>query len=70
MRRRWHSESVRLVELHATLVQILATPDAKAKLAALGADAQTSTPQEFAQAVKRETVKWARIVKESGARAE
>lgn len=56
--------------LHTTLVEIIATPDAKAKLTALGADAQTSTPQEFAQAVRRETAKWARIVKESGARAE
>jgi hypothetical protein len=31
---------------------------------------RTNTPQEFAQAVARETAKWARIVKESGARAE
>jgi tripartite-type tricarboxylate transporter receptor subunit TctC len=56
--------------LNATIAQSFATADAKAKLAALGADAQTNTPQEFAQAVKRETAKWAKIVKESGARAE
>ena len=56
--------------VHATLVAIFATADAKARLAALGADAQTNTPQEFAQAVKREIAKWAQIVKESGARAE
>jgi tripartite-type tricarboxylate transporter receptor subunit TctC len=56
--------------LNATLVESFAAADAKARLAALGADAQTSTPQDFAQAVKRETIKWARIVKESGARAE
>jgi tripartite-type tricarboxylate transporter receptor subunit TctC len=59
-----------LDRLHATLVEVLATPDAKARLATLGADVQTNTPQAFAQAVARETAKWARIVKESGARAE
>ena len=59
-----------LDRVHTTLVEIFATPDAKARLAALGADAQTNTPQEFTQAVARETAKWARIVKESGARAE
>ena len=56
--------------LNAALVETFANADAKARLAALGADAQTSTPQAFARSVKQETAKWARIVKESGARAE
>jgi tripartite-type tricarboxylate transporter receptor subunit TctC len=56
--------------LHATLAMIFATPDAQARLSALGADAQTNSPQQFAQAVKREKAKWAKLVKESGARAD
>ena len=56
--------------LNAVIVQSFAAADAKAKLAALGADAQTDTPQQFARAVAHEVAKWARIVKESGARAD
>jgi len=56
--------------LNATLARVFATPDAHARLSALGADAQSSTPQQFAQAIKREKAKWAKIVKESGARVE
>ena len=56
--------------LNSTIAQSFAGADAKAKLAALGADVQTGSPQEFARAVAHETEKWARIVKESGARAE
>src|SRR5262249_50584537 len=48
-----------LVEhLNATLAKAFATGDAKTRLAALGADAQTDTPREFAQAVQREKAKW------------
>jgi tripartite-type tricarboxylate transporter receptor subunit TctC len=35
--------------LNQTLVRIFATPDAQARLAAVGADAQTSKPDQFAQ---------------------
>jgi tripartite-type tricarboxylate transporter receptor subunit TctC len=56
--------------LNTQLGKSFATAEAKAQLAALGADPLTSTPQQFAAAVKQETAKWARIVKESGARAE
>jgi tripartite-type tricarboxylate transporter receptor subunit TctC len=56
--------------LNKTLVQIFSTPDAQARLAAVGADAHTNTPDQFAQAITRERAKWAKIVKESGARAD
>ena len=57
-------------KLNRTLVQIFGTPDAQARLAAVGADAHTNTPDQFAQAIARERAKWAKIVKESGARAD
>jgi tripartite-type tricarboxylate transporter receptor subunit TctC len=56
--------------LNATLVKGFATPDAQARLAGLGADAQTSSPQALGQAVRREKAKWAKLVKESGAKVE
>jgi tripartite-type tricarboxylate transporter receptor subunit TctC len=57
-------------KLNQALVKIYGTPDAQAKLAAVGADAHTTTPAEFAQAVSRERAKWAKIIRESGARAD
>jgi tripartite-type tricarboxylate transporter receptor subunit TctC len=56
--------------LSQSLTKILAAPDAQSKFAAVGADAHATTPAEFAQAVSRERAKWAKIIKESGARAD
>lgn len=56
--------------LHGTLVKVIATPDAEHRLSALGADAHTNTPREFAAAIVQERAKWARIIKASGARAD
>ena len=57
-------------KLNKTLVQIFGTPDAQARLAAVGADAHTNPPDQFALAISRERAKWAKIVRESGARAD
>ena len=57
-------------KLNQSLVKIFVTPDAQARLAAVGADARTNTPEQFAQAVSKERAKWAVIIRESGARAE
>jgi len=57
-------------KLNQAIVKIFVTPDAQARLAAVGADAQTNTPDQFAQSIARERAKWAKIVKESGARAD
>jgi len=48
----------------------LATPDAKSKLAPLGAEPAPSTPEEFSKLVRVEIDKWAKVVKDSGARAD
>lgn len=56
--------------LHRALVKSLAGADAQARLAALGADAATSRPQDFAAAIRKERAKWARVIRESGARAD
>jgi tripartite-type tricarboxylate transporter receptor subunit TctC len=57
-------------KLNQTLARIFATPDARAKIAAVGAGAFTNSPEQFAQAISRERAKWAKIIVESDIRAE
>ena len=49
-------------KLNRTLAGIFATPDARARLAALGADPVTLSPAQFAAAVRQEVVKWAKVL--------
>jgi tripartite-type tricarboxylate transporter receptor subunit TctC len=56
--------------LNQTLARIFATPDARQRLAALGAEPVTMSPEQFSLAVRKEIVKWAKVIKESGARPE
>jgi tripartite-type tricarboxylate transporter receptor subunit TctC len=57
-------------KLNQSIVRIFSTPDAQSRLAAVGADAQTNTPEQFGRIISRERSKWAKIVQESGARAD
>jgi tripartite-type tricarboxylate transporter receptor subunit TctC len=57
-------------KLNATLTRMLATPDAQKRFAAVGADARGNSPEAFEQAIAGERAKWAKIIQESGARAE
>jgi tripartite-type tricarboxylate transporter receptor subunit TctC len=57
-----------LDKLHATVVKIVRTPEVNNKLVGLGAEPATSTPGEFAALMKAEIVKWAKAVRDSGAR--
>ncbi|MCC6532508.1 MAG: tripartite tricarboxylate transporter substrate binding protein [Burkholderiales bacterium] len=56
--------------IHSQTVAMLAQPDVKERLAALGAEAAGSSPAEFAAFVRAEIAKWARIVKLAGLKAE
>jgi len=57
-------------KLNAEIARILALPEVKAKLAAAGFDAKTSTPEWFAQFIQAETVKWAKLLKAIGIKAQ
>jgi tripartite-type tricarboxylate transporter receptor subunit TctC len=57
-------------ELNRELNAVLNEKDLRERLAALGAEVVTGTPREFADYVAREIPKWAKVVKDSGARAE
>jgi tripartite-type tricarboxylate transporter receptor subunit TctC len=48
----------------------MAQADLKERFASLGMEPMSSTPEQFSAHLRAETVKWARIVRESGAKAE
>jgi len=59
-----------VARLNRELVAALDRPDARARLAALGADPMSDTPAEFAAFIRRELATWANVVKVSGAHVE
>ena len=56
-----------VAQLNAAIVKVLAQPDIRKKLAEQGAEAAGETPAQFADFIQKESVKWGRVVKESGA---
>jgi len=54
-------------KLHGEIVKAANTQDVKDRLFNFGAEASTCTPEEFAAIIKADLVKWAKVVKESGA---
>jgi len=56
--------------VHREAVRVLQHPETRQRLVADGADPVGSTPEEFAAFLRRETVKWAGVVKSIGIRPE
>jgi len=56
--------------LHAEVMRVYQLPEVQEKLKSLGLDPILSTPEELARYQTSEILKWAKVVKESGARAE
>jgi len=56
--------------LNAEIVKILAMPDVREKLGALGAEIVADSPEDFAVIVKAEVAKWFDVVKKSGAKVD
>ena len=54
-----------IARLNAELVKIIRTPDFLASLRAEGADVVASTPEVFGEHLKRETSRWAKVIKEA-----
>jgi tripartite-type tricarboxylate transporter receptor subunit TctC len=59
-----------VARLNAELVKIMHAPDLKERLDAMATDAVTSTPDEFADLIKREIVKWGEVVRDAGLKAD
>ena len=59
-----------ILKLNRETVKALQMADVKERLTGLGFETRTSTPDEFAVYIKSEIVKWAAIVKASGAKVD
>ena len=59
-----------VTKLHGAIVKYVTQPEMKERFAALGADVVASTPEQFAQIQKADLARWAKVVRESGARVE
>jgi tripartite-type tricarboxylate transporter receptor subunit TctC len=57
-------------KLNAEIVRILQIPEVRERLLEQGAEPVGDTPEHFAEHIRKETVKWARVVKASGAKAD
>jgi tripartite-type tricarboxylate transporter receptor subunit TctC len=63
------SESI-VTLLHKHIVDSLAAPEMKAEFAKNGVEMIGSTPKEFADFIRRETVRWTKIARDNNIRAE
>ena len=59
-----------VAKINAEVAKWLASPEGKEKLASIGANAAGGSPEDFAQHIQVETAKWAKVVKESGAKVD
>jgi tripartite-type tricarboxylate transporter receptor subunit TctC len=56
--------------LHREIVKVVATPDVRERLTALGFEPIASTPQEFADRIRAEIGKWAEVIRAAGIKAQ
>ncbi len=57
-----------LDKLNAAVNRAILQPDAKARLAQLGSEGGGGSPEDFAALIRRDSAKWAEVVKRSGAK--
>ncbi|MBI4192012.1 MAG: tripartite tricarboxylate transporter substrate binding protein [Betaproteobacteria bacterium] len=59
-----------MARLFQEVSRILKLPDVRDRMVASGSDPVGSRPEEFAAYIKVETIKWAKVIKQSGARVD
>ena len=57
-------------KIHADAIQVVNTADMRNRIAGLGATPIGNTPEQFRAQIRDDQVKWARIIKQSGAKPE
>ena len=57
-------------KLNTSIAAILRLPETKERLTALGFDPVNNTPEQFTVYIRDEVTKWAKVIKESGARVD
>ena len=56
--------------LHREIVKVVAMPDVRARLSALGFEPIGSTPKQFAERIRSEIDKWAKVIRAAGIKAQ
>jgi tripartite-type tricarboxylate transporter receptor subunit TctC len=59
-----------VAKLNAEIGRAVTGPEVRERLAALGAEPSVKSPDQFSRYVREEIAKWAKVVKDSGAKAE
>ena len=59
-----------VARLHAEIAKVLRLPEIRERFAALGAEPVGNTPEEFGAYCRTELAKWAKVVRDSGAKAD
>jgi len=59
-----------IMRLNSELVKALAAPDLKERLQSVGFEPMTATPEQFAEYIKLETVRWAKVIKDANVKVE
>lgn len=59
-----------VAKIHADIVKALSAPDIKERLSSQGAEPVGNTPEQFSQHIRTESLKWAKVVKDSGAKVD
>lgn len=57
-------------KLHGELVKIIQSPESVARLSGVGAFPVANTPEQFAEANRKDVAKWGKIIKENGIKAD
>ena len=57
-------------QIHRDLLQVLQSPEVRAHMNSAGIEVVGSTPTEFAAYFRAERERWAKIIRETGARAD
>jgi tripartite-type tricarboxylate transporter receptor subunit TctC len=59
-----------IMRLHDEIVKILAVPEVRARFSREGAETVGNTPEQFSAFIKSETLKYAKLIKAAGIRAD
>ena len=55
-----------IAKINADIVKALATPEVKERMLAMGAEAVSSTPEEFGAFLQKESARWDKVLRQSG----
>ena len=57
-----------VAKLNKAIAEIVATAEFRDRISAQGFEPESSSPEEFSELIQRDTIKWAKVIKDSGAK--